>query len=77
MLATSEWFSPKKLYHVLYCNSKCIYLLLYVKQAGKNNSEVARACANFGVSDLRVVHPGKLQAALGRAHRSEEKDETL
>ncbi|CAE7737301.1 trmJ [Symbiodinium pilosum] len=37
----------------------------------------ARACANFGVRDLLVVHAAKLEAAMGRARRSAEKARQL
>jgi len=54
----------------------CRVILVEPRDA-RNVGMVARACANFGVSDLIVVHSSKLQAAIGRAGRSSEKAQQL
>lgn len=52
-------------------------VILVEPRDGRNIGMVARACANFGIVDLRVVHTEKFQAALDRAGRSEKKARQL
>eukprot|EP00811_Abedinium_folium_P024649 NODE_3462_length_2032_cov_3.976378.p1 GENE.NODE_3462_length_2032_cov_3.976378~~NODE_3462_length_2032_cov_3.976378.p1 ORF type:complete len:467 (+),score=144.43 NODE_3462_length_2032_cov_3.976378:68-1468(+) len=54
----------------------CRVVLVEPRDA-RNVGMVARACANFGVADLVVVHVEKFSAALGRAGRSEAKAREL
>ncbi|CAE8617659.1 unnamed protein product [Polarella glacialis] len=59
------------------CRLPWCRVILVEPRDARNVGMVARACANFGVSDLAVVHAGKLQAALDRAGRSPEKARQL
>lgn len=59
------------------CRMPWCRVILVEPRDARNVGMVARACANFGVSDLIVVHTSKLQAAVGRAGRSSEKARQL
>eukprot|EP00927_Polykrikos_kofoidii_P034248 TRINITY_DN29082_c0_g1_i1.p1 TRINITY_DN29082_c0_g1~~TRINITY_DN29082_c0_g1_i1.p1 ORF type:complete len:413 (+),score=71.42 TRINITY_DN29082_c0_g1_i1:76-1314(+) len=52
-------------------------VVLFEPRDARNVGMVARACANFGVTDLVVVHAEKLAAASARADRSEMKAHQL
>eukprot|EP00439_Symbiodinium_sp_Y106_P001036 s1629_g1.t1 len=54
----------------------CRVVLVEPRDA-RNVGMVARACANFSVRELVVVHAAKLEAAVSRARRSAEKARQL